>query len=342
MMKRIIALISIIFTLVMTPEYRICAKDKPRLSANAKTLCVGKEYKIKLKNATSKVKWKTNKKSIISIARKNGNTITIKAKKPGKAVITSAYKGKKYKCRITVKESKVLDNPVLNAADVTLYYLSDTYKPYIQYDENHLREFRFRISGTKEEVVKWELSGEDAGYFKITDYGLVTADAGPIYGEFTKSATVKATLSNGKTLTATVQLYSEANIYMNQLFENFKNTYITDNMTEKEKVEKIAWYIGTISDYDAYNSDWMSILLKGKGDCMASRYAVMYMCQYLGIKAQARGNVEYHGQTLVKADGVFYMVVTGYDEPKPRSYTMYEISQESLQKMGNTLSVIME
>ncbi len=46
-----------------------------------------------------------------------------------KAVIT-------YKCRITIKkkaEKTEQDNSVLNATDVSLYYLGDTYKSYIQY-----------------------------------------------------------------------------------------------------------------------------------------------------------------------------------------------------------------
>lgn len=41
-----------------------------------------------------------------------------------------------------------------------------------------------------------------------------------------------------------------------------------------------------------------------------------------------------HGQTLVFADGRFYMVITGYNELKPQSYSMYEISGEALKKMA--------
>ena len=67
---------------------------------------------------------------------------------------------------------------------------------------------------------------------------------------------------------------------------------------------------------------------------MASRRAVKYLCDYMGVKALICGRHEAHGQTLVFADGRFYMVITGYNEPKPRSYTMYEISGETLEKVA--------
>lgn len=41
-----------------------------------------------------------------------------------------------------------------------------------------------------------------------------------------------------------------------------------------------------------------------------------------------------YGQTLVFADGKFYLVITGYNEPKSRKYTMYEISGEALEKLA--------
>lgn len=43
----------------------------------------------------------------------------------------------------------------------------------LKYDSSHLWEYRFRVFGTKKEVRDWKISGEDAGYFEITDYGLL-------------------------------------------------------------------------------------------------------------------------------------------------------------------------
>ena len=78
----------------------------------------------------------------------------------------------------------------------------------------------------------------------------------------------------------------------------------------------------------------MLYLLKGKGDCMTSRYAVQILCNYMGIKGLFCRNYDAHGQTLVFADGKFYLVITGYNELKPRRYIMYEISGEALAKLA--------
>ena len=326
--------------LLLIPGMAAEAKTKPKLAAKKKTMTIGQTYHLKLKGVSkkAKVKWKTSKKSVVSITKKKGNTVTLKAKKKGTAVVTATYKKKKYKCRITVKAKKkpepVADNPVLNSRDVALYYLSEEYKDYITYDSSHLREYRFRVSGTKKEVRDWKISGEDAGYFRITDYGLLQLNYGPAYVAPCVTATVTAVLEDGRKLTATVRAYSELNIYMDKVFTNFEKQYITPAMTEKEKAEKAAWYISATSDYELYNNNWFDIFIKGKGDCYASRYAVQYMCSHMGIKALACRNYDAHGQTLVFADGKFYLVITGYNEPKPRKYTMYEISGEALEKLA--------
>lgn len=191
---------------------------------------------------------------------------------------------------------------------------------------NHLREFRFRVSGIKKEVRTWKLEGEGKDFFQITDYGLVTMVWGPSYNDWSQTVTVKAILEDGRELTAKVTSYSESNFYMNALFEKFESGYITTEMTDKEKAEKAAWYIGYTTEYQSRQNNWMLLLFQGKGDCLASRIALEYMCKHMGIKARACGNFDYHGQTLIKLEGKFYIITTGYNEPKPRSYSITEVS----------------
>ena len=336
--------IIILFALVLTlliPGMETEAKTKPKLAANKKTMTAGQTYKLKLKgvSAKAKVKWKTSKKSVVSIAKKKGNTVTLKAKKKGMAVVTAAYQKKSYKCKITVKEKKkakeTADSPALNSRDVTLYYLSEEYKNYITYDSSHLREYRFRVSGTKKEVRDWKVTGEGADYFRITDYGLLQMDWEPAYVEPCVTATVTAILEDGRKLTAAVRAYSELNIYIDTIFTDFEKQYINPSMTQKEKAEKAAWYISTTSDYELYNPNWFDIFIKGKGDCSASRYALQYMCNHMGIKASGCRNLDAHGKTLVYADGKFYVIITGFNEPKPRQYMIYEISGEALDELAD-------
>ncbi|EOS23416.1 hypothetical protein C806_02921 [Lachnospiraceae bacterium 3-1] len=203
--------------------------------------------------------------------------------------------GQKYQLKLNGVPGRA-DHPVLNSGDVTLYHLSESYKDYITYDSSNLREYRFRVSGTKKEVRDWKISGEDAGYFKITDYGLLRLNYGPAYVAPCVTATVTAVLEDGRKLTAAVRAYSEVNIYIDKLFADFEGQYITPSMTTKEKAEKAAWYISTTSDYELYNYNWLDIFLKGKGDCYASRYALQYLCNYMGIKAVACRNLDDHGK----------------------------------------------
>lgn len=337
MKKLLMFLICIMMAIAVVPVSEVqAAKAKPKLSVKSKTLTVGKTYKIKLKNSGSKVKWKSSKKSVVSIQKKKGNVVTVKAKKPGKATITATYKKKKYKCKITVKQKKeqVADNPVLNATDVTLYKKSELYGNYIKQDASHTEEFQFKVTGTKKEVRKWELLGDDAFYFTITDYGLIKVKHGSVHFEPVKQVTVKATLEDGRALTATVRSYTEANLEIDRIFKEFKDTYITSDMSETEKAKKVAWYVSAISDYEAGNDDWYSIFIKGSGDCMASRYAVVYLCEYIGVKAQACRSVNAHGMTVVQADGKFYLIITGYEGKKPRDYSMYEIDEATVRSYG--------
>lgn len=71
------------------------------LSAKKISLPKGKTKKLKLKNASGKIKWSSSKKSIATVSAKG----LVKAKKAGKTVITATYRNKKYKCSVTVPGS---------------------------------------------------------------------------------------------------------------------------------------------------------------------------------------------------------------------------------------------
>lgn len=308
------------------------AKAKPKLSIKSKTMYVGKTATIKLKNAGN-VKWKTSKKSVVSISKRKKNKVWIKAKKEGKATITATYKKKTYKCRITVKKKKEkqqeADNPAMNADNITLYYVSEADKPYLKLDASHIFQYQFQVTGTKQEVLRWSVTGEEKTYFHIDDKGLLTMQGGPAYSMDGAHATVVAKLENGKEVVAQVHGYSEAVLYVEKVIEDFKRTYIKAGMTEKEKMEKVAWYLGAMYDYKAYQENWITMMVQGGGDCMASRVAMMEICREIGLKACACYQYEDHGETIVKADGILYLVITGFNEPKPRQYMITELTAES-------------
>lgn len=85
---------------VMTKKVEQYLKSQKReLNKTKLTLNKGKSFTLKLSNAkASKIKWSTSNKKIATV--KNGK---VKALKKGKATITAKYKGKSYKCKVTVK-----------------------------------------------------------------------------------------------------------------------------------------------------------------------------------------------------------------------------------------------
>lgn len=346
----------LVLLLVILPEGAAEAKgSKYELSITKRTMTEGKNYTLRLKKAKN-VRWKSSDESVVKVKKKSGEKVVILAKKKGKATITASCHGKKYRCKVMVKAKKKegqendkketsdsdgssdTDAPVLNATTVSLYYRFGGYADLLPVDPSHKDSFRLKVSGTKKEVRKWELSGEDTFFFTITDYGLVTLKHGTDYTEPCAEVTAKATLTDGRTLTAAVRGYNEVNLYLDSLFQKFADENIRSGMTEKEKADRVAEYIGEISDYEYYDSDWTEIFLRGKGDCMASRFAMEVLCRYIGVKAQGCGSLNEHGKTVVKADGKYYIYTTGFDEPRPRSYmvseTAYSYLAEHAKEMG--------
>ncbi len=95
----------------------VYAKRTVKINRPKKVLYVGMTTKLKLLYAKGNIEWKSSNKKIATVSKK-GN---VKAKKKGIVVITAKYKGKKYKCKLTVKAKKSdlsnYYNPSVNRED---------------------------------------------------------------------------------------------------------------------------------------------------------------------------------------------------------------------------------
>lgn len=82
------------------------AKSKVKLSSTKVSMTVKQKKSISLKGVKGKkVKWSTSSKKIVTIktSGKNKKKCTLTAKKSGNATIRAKYRGKTYKCKVTVK-----------------------------------------------------------------------------------------------------------------------------------------------------------------------------------------------------------------------------------------------
>lgn len=333
------------------------AKAAKKLTAKSKTLSVGQEYTLKLKGLSKKdrksskrVVWKISDKGVVVFKGRTKYGVTVRARKNGSVKVTGAYKGKKYTCKIKVtgKNEKPKGNneedtdqsicctAKLNAGEVDLYYIADEDRQYITQPSGHNNSFQFMVSGVpKDEIIRWSIeTGKKADCYHVTDNGKVSLIIDPAVFDEASDATLTAELESGKKLTAKIHGYSERGIAVKKVFDDFKKQYISPDMTQYEKMETIAKYVEHEYDYVLYQSDWRYMVISGGGDCYASRYFVKYLCEAEGIKALALLGEDYHGKTLVKADGKMYIVVTGFNEPKPRRYMIMELTDQALQNVA--------
>lgn len=89
-----------------------------KISAQKKTLTVGKSFTLKITGTKKKVTWSTSKKSVATVSSKGKVT----AKKAGTATITAKVDGKKYTCKVTVKNpvNKYVEKAPFEAKEVKL------------------------------------------------------------------------------------------------------------------------------------------------------------------------------------------------------------------------------
>lgn len=95
----------------IAPHKGVYAKSKKaRLSNRKITISVGKTKLVRLKNVSKKVTWKViSGKKVVKLVKKLGkykNTVKIKGRKAGKAVLRAKCNRKTYKVRIIVNEKK--------------------------------------------------------------------------------------------------------------------------------------------------------------------------------------------------------------------------------------------
>lgn len=134
---------------------------------------------------------------------------------------------------------------------------------------------------------------------------------GKPYGEGSAKVTVQAKLEDGTILMAQVAGYFEAVIYVEKLFKDFVDKYITSEITEYQKMEGCVCYIQALYDYEYYQSSWMHMAIFGGGNCMASHYFMECLAWHMGLKAVDCGDFDCHEMTIVQVEDKNYPMTIG-------------------------------
>jgi hypothetical protein len=126
-----------------------------KLNKSTLSINVGKTYTLKLQNASGTIKWTSSDKSVVTVSKGK-----IMAKKAGKANVTATYKGKSYKCAVTVKDKTVkvylqalnfdnsMEDYINNIKNENPDYLNvkqynDEYVEITMYNETRLSELKY-------------------------------------------------------------------------------------------------------------------------------------------------------------------------------------------------------
>ncbi|MCM1160708.1 MAG: Ig-like domain-containing protein [Roseburia sp.] len=142
--KILVMFLAVILITGMLPMQGEAAAVK--LNKTKMTIYAGSSKTLKVKGASGKVKWSSNKKSVATV-NQNGK---VTAKKAGKATITAKVNKKTYQCKVTVK------NPYLNSKSLTL---------------SKGKTYQLKITGTSAE--SW--SSNDESVASVSSKGKVTA-----------------------------------------------------------------------------------------------------------------------------------------------------------------------
>ena len=155
-MKYVRRMVSLLLMFVMvcsllTPigEAQAATKKKVAINKTTWTMIKGDTYQLKVSNVkSSKVKWSTSNKKIVTVDKKGKVT----AKKKGTATVTAKVGKKSYKCKVTV-----INKPVMNKTKVSIY---------------NGYTYQLKLSNAKASQIKWSTSNKKIA--KVDKNGKVT------------------------------------------------------------------------------------------------------------------------------------------------------------------------
>ena len=235
-------------------EITVEKSKTPELSAKKKTMSIGEKYKLKLLAgpkgtaiAGEEIAWSSSDTNIATV----GKTGNITAKKAGKATISAKYKGKTYKCEVTVKNSVSLSESNVTCTSKEEQSIKVTF--------TESGSIRWEIiSGADIVRVRWA-NDWDGNTIKLffTPKSVGTARI-KIYSEDhpKNERILTITISSAPTSTPTVNFADELaaeNLRFEEAIEKLNNEYdflITYNQNRANEIRyKQPYYRGSYSQY---------------------------------------------------------------------------------------------
>ncbi|MGN1457448.1 MAG: leucine-rich repeat protein [Acutalibacteraceae bacterium] len=242
---------------------------------------------------------------------------------------------------MSITASAVSQNKI-NAADVTLFGLSNWAKDYLTIPDNLPQSFQLAVEN--EEITSCRIISGDDYIVNVTSDGLLTIKLRQIYqyqydkdGKYVLMETedlwcgscVVRVSTRNNTYDVKVNVSDYADYYANKVMDQYISENIEPNMSTEEKIDKIAKFVAD-RNYDYHFFSAVEMIVTGGGDCWASTYTIISMAKKVGLDAWARkaynaqGNGPGHKNAMVTDGEKYYEVEAGYTGTAPRYYSITE------------------
>lgn len=272
----------LVFTTAFVP---VSAKAKPALNKTSITLKEGQKYQLKLKNASKNVTWISSNKTVATVT----NYGNVSAKKGGSAVIQAKCAGITYKCRVTVKKTK------LSCTSLTLNYGTEkTIK---------LNNAAFKVA--------WFSSNQKIAFCKN----------GTIEAKSVGTAVITAKCG-GKSYSCTVTVVSgedsslsENGIYTSkEMVAEYLHVYgkLPVNFITKKEAEALGWPGGSLLGYAKYKCIGGDVYTDYKKELEHHNGCVYHECDINTLGALQRGTerIVYCDDGMIYYTGDHYQTFT--------------------------------
>ncbi|MDE6023845.1 MAG: leucine-rich repeat protein [Lachnospiraceae bacterium] len=229
----------------------------------------------------------------------------------------------------------------INATSVTLYGLDDWAQEYISIPSDLNQTFQLNVSGAttvtysviegnsvivsqsgmlEPKVTTWYWYGNMGTTSKYPNQTPTRVTNDIQYGK----SVVKVT-AGSQTFNVNVEVKDYADVYANEIMDEYISKNITEDMDTYDKLEKIAKFVAD-REYSVYYQSAAGLIVSGGGDCWASTNTVIAMAKKIGLNAWHRnGNRDIgagsgHMNAMVSDGSEYFEVEAGYSGNAPRPY----------------------
>ncbi len=208
---------------------------------------------------------------------------------------------------------------------ITIYHVPESIRGKVTLPAGAITSYQFPQRGNAEYSIYGVKGSQSDYYLRVSDSGLATtlSDGNDTWEK--KDITV-AISQNGQRSSVVFHIINANLLYADQVMDNYLRTEITADMTDLEKARKVADIAARNYDYINGYASWQDLIWFGGGTCWASASFVAEGCRRLGLKAGVHTEPwesSSHRNAIVLIDDTLYVLEAGYEEPKPRRYTMY-------------------